>query len=153
MSKEIKEVEVCFDCSEYPDYERREKAKKLYREAEAKPDMSNAQKANYLLHLQVWSHYWRAREAIEDCPRPATVLRKIRGRKYHSGYTLDIDHYTEHWLWAVGEDYPPEIIKEVENTWHYKPIKNRYMRKDEVYYYISLLGPDSICGLPSADSG
>ena len=133
MSKIIGDFE-----ERYPSYDEREKAKKQFYLLLNEPNASLWEKGSGMLHWQIWSHYWRAREALEDSTRPKTFLKKIRGSNYYPGYVLDIDHYAENWLWSMG-DYEPfcEFVKEVEKQFCYKPVKNKYMRKGEVYYRLS----------------
>lgn len=110
----------------YPTYEYREARKLYYDEIYSKEDTSPRQKAHCRLHGRIWSHYWRARIALEDSPTKkeyVSKLKKIRGKKYYLGYRLDIDHYTNHWLWANGDREGPEVL-----AWIYDPIKGDFSR-------------------------
>lgn len=86
--------------------------------------------AFYLLHGVISSHYWRAREAIENHRKSKSLLRKIRGKKYYPHYELDIDHYTCHWLGANHdrrELFPEEVVKVIAEQFYYEPEKNKYL--------------------------
>lgn len=120
---------------EYPSYETREKVK-----LEGWQKIANAssvrEKAFYYLQHIIWSHYWRAREAIESASKPQFLLRKIRGRKYYLYYELDIDHYTNHWLHAFKDIIPMEVVNIIEEEWGYKPQENKYLPKGYSLYQI-----------------
>lgn len=116
------------------DYEEREKLKikgwKLFYDAE-----NAGQKANILLHFIITSHYWRAREELENRSDTAKCLKKIRGSKYYSGYTIDIDHYTEHWMHANQEHECMQngVMEEMKH--YYTPRESKYMPKGHSSYY------------------
>lgn len=86
--------------------------------------------AFYLLHGVISSHYWRAREAIENNRKCKSLLRKIRGKNYYPGYQLDIEHYVSHWLGANGDRrdlFPIEVVRSLEEEFYFKAEKNKYL--------------------------
>ncbi len=87
-------------------------------------------KCQVLMHTIIKSHYWRAREALENRKDCKACLKKIRGSKYYPGYELDIDHYTEHWLFA-NQDHECMMngVKEAAEEDWYTPKESKYMTK------------------------
>lgn len=81
------------------EYQEREKVKNEAWELFSKAS-TDAHKANILLHGVITPHYWRARENLEARKNLKSLLKKIFPKKYFPGYEMDIDHYTEHWLFA-----------------------------------------------------
>lgn len=125
--------EESFSIPDYPSYEERELLKKKFHKEYFSTDNLN-KKAGLLLNGLILSHYWRARMTIEDSPRPKLKLRKIRGKKYYANYVLDIDHYTNHWLWANGLGQYKEVLEKIEEIYGYKPEENKYMPEGHSYY-------------------
>ena len=108
------------------EYEEREKIKseawKQFSEAS-----SDSHKANILLHGVVLPHYWRAREKLEAKKNLKSSLKKIFNKKYCSGYEMDIDHYTEHWLFAQkNASFMTEGIFE-QLCQYYDPKESKYL--------------------------
>jgi hypothetical protein len=58
------------------------------------------EKCSAFMHFIIPSHYWRARENLENRKDYKKCLKVIFGKKYFPGYEMDIDHYTEHWLYS-----------------------------------------------------
>jgi hypothetical protein len=112
---------------EYPDHETREEVKRLGWEIIHDEKTNIYQKARAYVFYIIWSHYWRARIDIEDSKNSKSILRKIRGNKYHPGYVLDIDHYTPHWLHANSNGISYEVLKEIQKQFSYLPEENKYL--------------------------
>lgn len=93
-------------------------------------------KASALL-MRIDAHYWRALKHLENTKRKAYFLKKIRGKKYYTGYELDIDDYTRHWLSANGGNYDPALIECLESNWGYKAEKNKYLPEGYSIYRFS----------------
>ena len=115
------------------DYKEREDLKKegweIFHKAE-----TPAGKVQALMHFIIKSHYWRARKALEDRKDRKKCLRKIRGSKYYPEYQLDIDHYTENWLWAnQNQDFMTEEVKSACEDW-YTAQESKYMYKGHSSY-------------------
>lgn len=119
----------------YPTYEEREDAK---REGwhEIRNSDSVQKKAWYFLNRIIWAHYWRAREDVEQKKNKRSFLRAIRGKKYYPLYTLDIDHYTQHWLWANQESVSPEVMKAIKEIYFYEPEENKFLPKGYTQYQL-----------------
>lgn len=111
---------------EYPSYEVREKAKQEGWKKIAE-SVSPREKAFHFLYRIIWSHYWRAREDIENRRYHKTFLKKIRGKKYYSGYVLDIDHYTPHWMHANRERLDQNVLDLIKDEFHYEPEKCKFL--------------------------
>ena len=85
-------------------------------------------------------HYWRARKAIENASTKKDYIDKLKKimkcerYKYTSGYRLDIDHYTKHWLYANQGRENPEVIAAIKDTFGYEPLKNKYLAKGYSMY-------------------
>ena len=124
---------LVFSNKEYPTYQEREDMKRMASQEYNKTDDTNL-KAQIIVHGTIKSYYWRARGAIEDLPKSKTKLKKIRGKGYYPGYVLDIDHYTENWLYSMGDNYEPEVIKAIEDIFGYKAKANKFMEKGYTYY-------------------
>lgn len=93
---------------------------------------------HYLLENIIWSHYWRARYAIENSSKPRTLLKKIRGKKYYSKYILDIDHYTKYWNFSNGDRhdlFSLEVKNLLDN--HYPEEECKYMPKGYTTFIFS----------------
>lgn len=115
------------------DYEEREKLKKEGWEKFSDCKTPSG-KTQVLMHYIITAHYWRAREFIESRKDYAKCLKKIRGRKYYKGYQLDIDHYTENWLFAnKGQEFMKDGVLESCKTW-YEPKKSKYLPKGMSIY-------------------
>lgn len=121
------------DLPDYPDYAKREQVKQAFRDR-YQPEESVAERANLLVRLQIWAHYWRARQNLEEA-HPPSMIKKITGINI-PGYQLEIDLYATHWLWANGERWDPEVIEEVKKTWHYEPVESEYLPKGASIYVI-----------------
>lgn len=131
------ELTESFPCGEkYPHYELRELMKEIawgvISECKKTKDYNTA--AWFLLHGIITSHYYRARESLEfmDVKDYEKWMKKIRGKKYYKHYLLDIDHYTNHWLWANGdrdELFPKEVVEKIEENFGYKPEECKYLPK------------------------
>jgi len=85
------------------------------------------------LHEIILAHYWRCREGLEDRRDYKTFLRKIRGKDYYPEYRLDIDHYTENWLFSNKHCVDDETYLELCNF--YQPKSNKYMKEGQTSYY------------------
>lgn len=117
----------------YPTYQEREDAKRVgWKKIEETQDA--VIKAYVFMHYIVWSHYWRAREAIESSPKPKSFLRKIRGSKYYKHYTLDIDHYTKHWMWANSKLLSEDVLLAIEDRFGYEPEENKLLPEGHTNY-------------------
>jgi hypothetical protein len=95
---------------------------------------SDPPKTKRLVYLEciIQAHYWRAKEAIEICKTPKKFLKKIRGKEYDKEYELDLDHYTEHWLYANKHLMDKEIFK-LCREW-YDPKESKYLPKGCTIY-------------------
>ena len=118
---------------DYPTYQQREQIKSDALSEYVKTDCVK-RKAKLTIDGVIFAHYWRAREDIEKAKQTQTKLRKIRGKKYYSGYILDIDHYTRHWLWANGDGQEPDVIEAIKDIYFYEAEHNKYMPKGSSYY-------------------
>ena len=116
------------------DYTEREELKKEGREIYNNKDYPLKVRASVLLHFIIASHYWRAREAIENRRDYKKCLKRLRGKEYCPYYTLDIDHYIPHWLGANGDDCDKEVIDVVKKDWHYSPKKTHFLPKGHTSY-------------------
>ncbi len=123
----------------FPTYEEREVAKKVgwnkLTEYESKGDYQAA--AYPLLHYIIAADYWRAREALEAMKDYKKNIKKIMGKKYFTGYLLDIDHYTNHWLAANGhrkELFAKETVQALQDEFGYEPEANKYLPKGMSIY-------------------
>lgn len=142
IAKEILDIEKKWNNFKFHhplDYEKREYLKDMARALISRyRQLENYRAcAFYLLHGIITSHYWRAREHIENSKTPKKLLKYIRGKKYYANYELDIDHYTCHWLWANGEReelFPKESIELIKKEWYYKSEKNKYLPKGMSIY-------------------
>lgn len=76
--------------------------------------------------------YWRARKQVEGMPKKDQ--RRIHGKRYCAGYTLDIDVYTRHWLHANSDIVPPDVLEAVCAQWSYKPEESPYLFKGSTVY-------------------
>ncbi len=109
---------------EYPDFYQQEDVKKhFWHTFNEELDIQN--KARNIVLLLIYSHYWRARECIEKCPKG--FLKKVVEKKYFPGYQLAIDLYSVHWLWAMQYRFEKDVIEEIEKFWHYKPTESKYL--------------------------
>lgn len=113
------------------DYHEREQQKSEAWKLLADEKTSLTIKAQALLRV-IDAHYWRAREHLEE--RPRAVQRRIHGKRYSPGYTLDIDVYTRHWLHANGDIIDPEVIDCVREQWGYEPEPSRFLSKGLTSY-------------------
>ena len=119
----------------YPDYHEREDMKSECYKACLATDDPSAQ-ARFIVNGLIEAHYWRAREALENLPKPKIHLKKIIGKKYYPGCVLEFDDYATHWLWANGDRQNPEAIKKIEEIYHYKAKQNKYLTKGYSQYFI-----------------
>lgn len=132
-----------FQNGEYgPDHSTREEMKDFaWRQVRKQSNLNKfSSAANYLLHYIIAAHYWRAREHIEESKNSKSLLRKIRGKKYYPGYTLDIDHYTRHWLWANHDRrdlFPIEVIESMKSDFFYEPEENKHLPNGMSCYQFS----------------
>lgn len=122
---------------EYLTYEEREKIKSEGWSEISKTE-DNKVKAMLYVNKIIYSHYWRARENLENGNKYKTNLKKIRGNKYYPGYSLEFDHYVLHWLWSWKETLDSEIMKEIKNIFHYEPEECKYMKNRHTYYNFSV---------------
>jgi hypothetical protein len=116
----------------YPSYQKREEVKSQFSDEYSKAD-SVSKKVWLLLFKLIWAHYWRARIGIENQKNTATLLRKVMGKRYSTGYVLDIDDYTRHWLASNGDRYEKEVIKAIKETW-YEAEPSKYLPKGASSY-------------------
>lgn len=139
LLKKFNNLDCMYPC-EYPSYQEREKAKSigwpLFSELKIIRDYHLAVRC--LLNSIVWAHYWRCRENIEERKNCKTILRKIRGKHYYTGYELDIDHYTRNWLWANSDLLCKEILEYLKEYWGYEPEENKFMKKGYTEYTVVL---------------
>lgn len=117
------------------EYEEREKLKaegwKIF--SEVKEPYA---KRNALMQFIIKAHYWRAREEIESRKDCNSCLRKIFPKKYSPGYEMDIDHYTEHWLYAnKDQEFMKDGVFECCVEW-YTPISSKYLPNGATVYQI-----------------
>jgi hypothetical protein len=79
--------------------------------------------------------YLIVREKIESTSNPKKLLKQIRGRKYYAGYTLDLDHYTEHWLESHRKApfMTQQIIMYITDHW-YQPKRSKYLKDCNFLY-------------------
>lgn len=80
------------------------------------------------------AHYWRQREALEDDRLRRSHLKKVLPKKYYPGYTLDIDHYTPHWMHSMRDKIPEDVMKVLEDQWGYKPTPCPYLPDGHTIY-------------------
>jgi hypothetical protein len=119
---------------DYPDYMEREEAKREGWDIIGNKDATPYQKAHAYLYRIIWSHYWRARESMESQRRHKSNLKKVMGNSYYPGYRLDIDHYTNHWLYANGNRISNEVLKIIAEEYFYEPKKNKYLPEGMTLY-------------------
>ena len=112
----------------YPSYEMREQVKYEGWE-KISETVCPREKACHYLNNVIWSHYWRAREALENNRKWKSLLKKVMGKKYHPGYMLDMDDYIPHYLYANLENSPKEMLNAIKEQWHYEPKESKYMPK------------------------
>jgi hypothetical protein len=117
---------------EIPTYEEREKIKKAGWDL-VKGDNSIYMKSVGMLRV-CESHYWRVREQLDGAPLERKYTRMAVGKKYSPGYVLDIDHYTPHWLHAMRESIPADIMEYLKETWGYSPSKCKYLPDGHTIY-------------------
>jgi hypothetical protein len=113
-------------------YEEREKMKQEGWEAFSKATTPHGKAAGLLRVID--SHYWRQREAFEDDRLHKKHLRMVVPRKYSPGYTLDIDHYTPHWMHSMRDKIPDDVMEVLESQWGYKPEKSPYLPDGHTIY-------------------
>lgn len=93
-------------------------------------------KSSILMHGIIQAHYWRARESLEERKDCKKCLQKIFKNKYCPGYEMDIDHYTEHWLFSMKNApfMTPELY-EICSEW-YEPKESIYLPPGCTIYQI-----------------
>lgn len=116
----------------YMDYKSREEVKsKAWSKLSQEKDPRKM--ALIFLHEIIMAHYWSCRERLEDRKDCKTVLKKIRGKDYYPEYKLDIDHYTENWLFSNKKLVDNETYMELCNF--YEPKSNKYMKEGQTSYF------------------
>lgn len=112
------------------DYQQRETLK---REASA------VMNSDATLHARSWAalhfieaHYWRALECLEDSSR--TLQKKVYGINYGTGYELDIDVYTRHWLHANGDKLSDAITGYLKEVFYYEAVESKYLPRGASIY-------------------
>lgn len=81
--------------------------------------------AQIYLHLIMTADYWLARNEINRQKDKRKLLRKIAPKKYYKGYELDIDHYTEHYLYSNKHLLNEAVYRELCEF--YTPKKCKYL--------------------------
>lgn len=115
------------------DYEEREKLKQEGW-SKFKDCKTPYGKMQILMHYIIMAHYWRAREELESSKKCDKYLKLIRGKKYYKYYQLDIDHYTEHWLFAnKDQEFMKDGVFESCKEW-YEPKESKYLPKGMSIY-------------------
>ena len=126
------EDDLMFHHEDYPSYEEREEIKQRAWKGFYNGD--DRQKVHCLLHGIIWAHYWRAREDLEENKK---IYRKVMNemyREYIEGYQLDIDRYTNHWLYSMKEKVSESVLKILKEEWHYEPQEFKYLPKGATIY-------------------
>lgn len=109
-----------------------EDAKKEAWEVLRDPEATTWKKAWFTVHKLITADYWLVRDKVDFASY--SFRRKVHGRRYMSGYKLDIDVYTRHWLWANGDTFPSDIIQEIANRFYYEPECHKMMPKGSTMY-------------------
>lgn len=79
------------------------------------------------------AHYWRARSSLGVMPK--AFQRKVHGKNYFPGYELDIDVYTRHWLWSMGEKLATnDVLDYLADVFGYTPEKSKFLPKGYTEY-------------------
>lgn len=120
-------LDCCCNEEDYWNYDTREKMKQMGWEVFSthfNPEI----RARALMMYIIRAHYWRAREALEERKDCNQCLRKIRGKDYYNGYTLDFDHYAQHWLYSNKDaDFlKGDVLDNCSEYW-YTPKKSEYL--------------------------
>jgi len=124
--------ELTFVYEEYPSYAKREEIKNRAWKGFHSGD--DRVKVHCLLHGIIWVHYWRAREFLEDNPKLSKKLSKEVYKDNTFNYSLDIDKYTNHWLYSMKEKVPDSTLDLLKKEWGYKPKESKYLPKGHTCY-------------------
>lgn len=128
----MKEDNLTFEHKEYPSYQEREEIKHRARIGYSKGN--DRQKVHCLLNGIIWSHYWRAREHLEaNKPFQSRVLKTVF-QYYVKGMQLDIDKYTENWLFSMKDKVSDAVLKQLKSQYDYEPKENKYLPKGHTCY-------------------
>ena len=128
-----REVKMITPNKEFMTYEEREELKKIgwgYFSSTDDPK----KKAWVLFNYIMPAHYWRAREHLEQRKDCDSCLKKIRGKDYYKGYVLDIDHYSENWVYSHRSLFDQEVVNNLFSLC--EPKKNKYLPDECTEYQL-----------------
>jgi len=98
---------------------------------------SDSQSARALsLWIIIGAHYIRARRALRVCGYK--IRKQVYGKNYSIGYQLEIDQYTNNWLYSM-RNHPSfgdatQAYKDFCFVYGYGPVKHKNLKDGMTYY-------------------